>query len=401
MRQMRGEAEKRRAAMTRGALAVLGCGALPILGVGCAEGGVTGLGETFDPAATVALLESVSGAAEENVSAVHASLGGAVLTEAAAPEASAARRSGGQLLGRAVRGSAVEGRADAPTFGSVVRAPVLSLHASRATGSADALGALVPDTLKGRTFGLEGGIGGYHVVPEATDAPADGVRFRTYELDPVTARPRRIPLNREGHLDIREGTPGAFPRLELQGVRRDGRTDLDLYLEGTVSFGETEVTSDLESAGTILGDDDAVEFSLSERVAFTDGFNRLEIVFSRQIAVPAKDRSVALEWQGIAAAGDQGVTSSLSFVLTIVDGSHTALVDVTATDTSVTGSVLYDGATAAVISGDPFAPTLSRPDGSPFSATEHDAVLDLLDGPDAALEFGDEMLSALAVLFET
>lgn len=400
MRQMRGEVEKGRAVMTRGALAVLGCGALPLLAAGCSEGGITGLGETFDPAATVALLENVSGAAEENVSAVHASLAGGVLAQAAASEASAARRPGGSLLGRVVRGSAVEGRADAPTFGSVVRAPVLSLHASRATASADALVALVPDTLKGRTFGLEGGIGGYHVMPEATGAPADGVRFRTYELDPVTARPRRIPLNREGHLDIREAT-GTLPRLELRGVRRDGRTDLDLYLEGTVSFGETELTSGLESAGTILRDDDEVEFSLSERIAFTDGFNRLEIVFSRQIAVPAKGRSVALEWQGIAAAGDAGVTSSLSFVLTTVDGSHTALVDVTATDTSVTGTVLYDGATAAVISGDPFFPTLSRPDGSPFSATEHDAVLDLVEGPDAALAFGDEMLSALAVLFES
>lgn len=385
----------------RGVPHLLAIGTLGLLGVGCQEGGgVVGLGDAFDPAATAALVESLSEADRENVSGVHVSLAGGVLAEAVGP-ASASATSASGLLERVVRGSAVEGRAEAPTFATAVRAPALSLLAPRASVSGAGRASLMPDTLMGRTFGLEGGIGGYRVIADATDAPGDGVRFRTYELDPVTGRPRRVPLNREGHLDVRETAPGTLPRLELNGVAKDGRTELDLYLEGGVSASESELVSDFVSAGSILADDDPVEFSLDERVAFTDGFSRLEITFSRRIEMPGKGRSVGLEWQGVAAADGGEVTSDVSFALTVVDGGHSARVDLVATAASVNGTVTYDGVPAAVVSGDPLDPTISRPDGSPFSADETDAVLRLIEGPDVVLEFGGEMLSALAVLFES
>lgn len=384
--------------------ALLAAGALLVAFSACRNGGeVVGLGETFDPAAAVGVLEDVSAAGDENVAAAHVSLAAGVIAEATAPDepgASAARRPDGLRVDRAVRGPAGEGRADAPTFASVVRVPLLSPPLAARVEAAAGAGErtpVLPDTLKGKTLALLT-IGGYAPLVDRTDAPSDGVRFLTYALDPVTARPKRVPPQQVGHLDIREPPSGGSPRLVLHGVR-GGTTELDLFLEGTVSFSEAGFTSDFTSAGSLLDDRRPVEFSLAEQVSLVDGFNRLEISLRRRIEVPSTGRSVELDWLGAATAGEDG-TVSVDFTLSIVDGDHSAVLEVTATEATVVGALAYDGRAAAVVSGDPAEPAFSRPDGSPFSTVELDALLELLEGTDTVLGFGDRMLSPLTVLFE-
>lgn len=393
--------------------ALLGAGALLFAATGCRDGGgITGLGETFDPAATVRLLEDVTAAGEENTAAAHVSLAATVLAPADEPEVALGSRAPGGLVERMVRGSAgADGEGDGPpggaggvrlSLGSLgIGGPGAPIGRLEAAAAAARRASPIPDTLEGTTFALQG-IGGYQPVAGETDAPSDGVRFLTYELDPLTRRPKRVPLGRVGHLDIRDIPSGVLPRLELHGVRGTGSgatTELDTFLEGLVSFSDTELSSDLSSAGSLLDGKRRVEFALDERIALTEGFGRLEIALSRRIDIPAAGRSVALEWEGIATAGEGGA-ASVTFTLRIADGDHAAVLDVTATDVFVEGTLLYDGQTVAVLSGVPFDPTFSRPDGSPFPAAELDALRELLEGTDEVLLFGDEMFSSLAILLQ-
>lgn len=377
--------------------AFLGAAALLVGGASCSDDSIAGLGDTFDPEAALAVVENLAAADEENVSAAHVPLAADVLIEAASAEAAIGSRHE-ERLKRLVRGFAGESRADAPTLASVMRAPGLSLSIARAearrAATAGGAGNLMPEEFLGATFGFRDS-GGYTRLPEREGAPADGVRFLTYELDPVTRRPRRIPLEERGRLDISEVPSAGFPRLELRGGRGRGSNDtpeLDLFLEGSFSLTETEFSSEFVGGGEILDGKRRVQFAVDERLALTD---RLEISLGRRIEVPDIERLVLVEWEGIVTAESATVTLRLD----LSDNGHALTLEVLFTDITASGSVVFDGQTVALIGGNPFQPDFTRPDGGFFSDPEEEALMGLLIGSDEVLVFGDQMFASLVGLF--
>ena len=119
--------------------------------------------------------------------------------------------------------------------------------------------AAIPAEFLGKTFIYSGGS---YVVSAQTGAPANGVRFRLYAIDPVTLLPA-VPLNQTGYVDLIDLSSGATSaarvivvsgtttyldyrvsatapasdgRVTVLGFITDGATELTFNLRATLTF---------------------------------------------------------------------------------------------------------------------------------------------------------------------
>jgi len=349
--------------------------------VGCSSDSVTGLGESFDARASAAIVETAVSSEWVNLSSGHASM--IVLAVKNAPAASIIPGLDEDRLGalRNRDGNSIAGR-----IKSSVTAPSLSV-----TGR----NGILPDQVLGKTFTLAGQTaGGYGLLEDSEGAPEDGARFLMYELDPVTGRPRLIPPSRAGQLDLREPVPNAG--LEVYATDKSGDVLSDLTLARTVIDDGSNYSSTLTSSGALVKGS-RFEFSMIDHVAFSNGFNRVDFQFDRDIQSQERDIHVTYETDGYITSSetDQG---QVHLVMTLRSGGHTVVLDAVDDGVVVIGDVTYDGVAVVNISGDPFEPTFTRPDGSFLAEGELNDMWEFWHSFDLVLYFGDALVIPLSTL---
>jgi hypothetical protein len=199
-----------------------------------------------------------------------------------------------------------------------------------AAGGLSASSAAIPPEFLGKTFVYSGGS---YVVSAQTGAPANGVRFILYAIDPVTLLPAE-PLNPTGHVDLVDlssGTTSAARVIVVSGTTT--------YLDYRVSATSTVSSGRVTVLGFITDGATEATFNLSAALTYDAG---LTLTYS--FNVPQRDLAIALT---MSASGTTPETSTIGVTLDM-RGQNGWI--------RLTGQFTVDGTTLNVaINGAPFA----------------------------------------------
>ena len=231
---------------------------------------------------------------------------------------------------------------------------------------------LLPDEFLGRTYDRAGG--DYRHNVDRTDAPADGVRFILYEVDPITGDPGDTEV---GYVDIiDESTATAYVArvvVVTGGVEHINYTVSAVI--GTQSVGFT--VSGFISDGT-----DQVDVDLS--MTFVDAAPVSTATVQHVIAVPT--RGFEVDATAVFEFNSETLLGSLDVDATFMQGAHTvtvsALIEFGEGDNpseSGTVDISVDGQLFAVVTVNGDTVTVQNAAGGQLSAVEAEAVHDIFD----------------------
>jgi len=338
-------------------------------------GDSTGPGGTFDPEATRQDVEAVTSAIDADQ--ILAGLG---------------------LIGNSLGNQLGSPSIIAPSASLAPTVDHLRKFALAGGGSA---GPIFPSNLLGTTFVYDDQVGDY-VPSTLSGAPAGGVRFMYYAMNPVTEQPV-LPLVELGYVDLTDESGAASTRLQVDLFDTSGSAPahlVDYFIDGSFTLNGTTLSVTLVADGFISDGTDQLVFALSESGSFTEGANTFIVSANHNLAVPSQDVSINLNGAATLPIDDGGALTA-DFAVAISDGANTALLTMTLTDTSVDGSIAYNGTVVIVFSGNEDSLTFSRPDGTELSAEEIDALEEIGDVADELFEFAEHILEPLGEIFGT
>lgn len=360
-------------------------GALVLL-AGCGDLG-TGPGQAFDArqaadrAGTIATAAASNPDVAASLDLISASLGGSPVLSSAA----------GFFLGGALR----------PTLDTAaVRAAVRG--AARGLGDGDGAVAsapqpraslLIPDTLMGATFTWSADAGAYEIDPSRTDAPANGVRFIYYAVDPAAGRPA-TPLEELGRIDLTdESASSGDLTLGVRVVDTHGTGDVTLAgytFGGSIAVAEDTRLSAAAEGFFSDGTDHRLDFALTQLVQVPAGSSTATGAVRYQLSSGGVD--LALDAKGSFDL-DTGAAGTQSLSLTVSSGPDTVTVDLTAAaDGSLAGRVDYLGFPVILVGGTVDRPTFTGRDGSTLSSDQVEALRELLGAVDSISGFARTIL---------
>jgi hypothetical protein len=235
--------------------------------------------------------------------------------------------------------------------------------------------AIFPADLLGATFVWSGQ--SYAEDPNATGAPANGIRVILYTVDPITRRPVQ-PLDDRGYVDITDESTASVDALHLVVTWEDVT-----YLDYVASAVTTTSSLTLSAEGFVSNGTEQVDFDLT--------FTLTETSVSVDYLLTHDTGSVQLTGSITATAID--------VVLTVDDGDNTVALDVTITESTVTGTIEYNGDVAVEIGGTPEVPTWTRPDGTPLTEQELAALVAFGELIDDVIGHFDDLLGPALVAF--
>lgn len=237
--------------------------------------------------------------------------------------------------------------------------------------------ALLPESAWGKTYVWN--MGQQQYVEGAGDAPANGVRFVLYAVDPFTGRPAS-PLNEVGYADFIDASTASVPGLRVLVVGT---------ASGNVTYADYTITATSSSTS----------FTAQANGYVTDGTHRLD--FTNQIGATTSqvtmDYQLSLDQNAVtarlqAALTGGNPTSTLVTTLRVTRGSEVVELRGTVTVTAgaddapsiaVNVTVTVNGGTFATItqSGGNSSLTYTGP-GRELKQDERAAVQALLDASD-------------------
>lgn len=272
-----------------------------------------------------------------------------------------------QALGGA--GGVVSARVDAPLLSRGLQR--LTLHALAVTdrGPSAHLAGVIPEEYWGITFVLENG---EYVASERTGAPATGVRFILYAINPVTKEP--IEDVEVGWVDLVDESDGVANSLRIIVVS-DDVTHVDYAVSCGFVVGGIEVSGN----GFITDGETRANLDLSLVFSQSDG-----ISFDFLVDVPSKNLELDLAMTGLTPEGDQDDTFTATY--RVKRGSNEILFELTADQGELSGTVTFNGALAAVISGTLEDPVVTDAEGNELGPEGRQALHDLLYGVGRAIE---------------
>lgn len=227
-----------------------------------------------------------------------------------------------------------------------------ALMPTAANKSFSASSAAIPSEIAGKTYEYSGGT---YVPTDRTGAPANGVRFLLYAVDPVTFAPVE-PLVETGHVDITDLSGTSTQAARVQVV--SGSTT---YLDYTVVANSATVTV----TGFVTDGNHQANLSLR---ATLNSAGTLTLVYG--LDVPQRDVSIDLNLT----ASDLGVEGgTIDLILSMSGPNGTVTMSGQFTSTGATLTVRTGGRVFATITATGGAePVITGADGLPI--TDEDAA---------------------------
>ncbi len=229
----------------------------------------------------------------------------------------------------------------------------------------------IPVGLLGKTFrwNEQATPPGYEIDPDATDAPANGVRFILYAVDPILQQPIN-PLNEIGYLDIVDTS--SFPTISISMTAHiTGRGDLlDVAVTGT--FGQTSFT--LNTNGFVSNGQQQLDFGLS--VSGTTQDVNFDFTFSFATF------SARLQFEGQVVEDNLG-SGSMTVTFTDTSNRGNVVFSISVDSQGVIGQgsgVTMNGDPVAIITGTVDDPQITNADGDPLTPAELQALGELFHG---------------------
>ncbi len=227
-------------------------------------------------------------------------------------------------------------------------------------GSSGASLMAIPVGLLGKTLVYNVNNGKYEIDPARTDAPANGVRFAMYAVDPLLGQPVE-PLNEIGYFDIIDTSD--FPTVSVSLIAVVG-TETLLSYSVTGTFSET-ASSSINVTGFISDGINQLDFTIALTGDDTSGSITIDLSFA--------DATVHIQLSDTVDGGDSGR-------IVITQGGNSVVFEVSEdAQGNVTGTISFNGTVVAQMSGTFEAQVFTNAEGGDLTAAEIEGIGDMFD----------------------
>lgn len=283
---------------------------------------------------------------------------------------------------------------------AVVMSPATALlHPATARGYAASVARLLPHTghrlsasvvaipsaALGVTFAWDADNDVY-VASDVPGAPANGVRFLLYAVNPVTRQPAE-PLDELGYVDVTDVSSGAVLGTRVVVVAEDVT-----YLDYTVSGSGTSSSGTITISGLASNGTTRANYTLQTSIAQTS--NGMLLTLDYTLKIPSRGFTVnyTATFGNIA---PQQVAVTLDFSVSGRNGAVT--VSGTYGASGGTFTVKVNGSIfATVVLGTSGDPVITGASGEPLTPTEEAALQSVLDFYDGSLSVFDNLLAPVS-----
>jgi hypothetical protein len=234
--------------------------------------------------------------------------------------------------------------------------------------------AAIPAELAGKTYVWDEANDVY-VVSDLTGAPANGVRFILYAIDPVLFRPVE-PVVETGYVDVIDQSTSSLVDVRVRVVQANV-TYLDYRVVASATTSGGIVTID----GFAFNGATRANFTLKNTVTENSGV----VVLSLDYELDVPSRNLAIDWNAtFGNISDTAVAVTLDLAISGPNG-----------DVRLVGTYSADGGTFTVkVNGDNFAtitltasdPVITGATGEPLTPDEEQAVESVLGAYEGSLD---------------
>ena len=320
---------------------------------------------TFDPQGTSADMAAAQGAFASQQTSSFAAVGAEISTV---------------LNGSPVVASSAALALSRPSASSVRYARQLTGLLARPGRGIQASVAAIPSGVLGTTFVWDE-TNDVYLASSLTGAPASGVRFLLYAIDPVTFRPVE-PVVEVGYVDVIDQSTATLTDIRVKVVSGNVvYLDYDVAVTSSASSGVVTISGFASNGST------QANFDLTNTITQ----NAVGLVLSLDYHLDVPSRDLSLNWTAtFANISDTQVAVTLDLGISGPNG-----------DVRLVGTYGASGGTFTVkVNGDPFAtvtlegstPVITGPDGEPLTPDEEQTLETILDYYDQSLNAFTELL---------
>jgi hypothetical protein len=238
---------------------------------------------------------------------------------------------------------------------------------------------LISDRHLGKTLVYDATKDTYVVSPTRPGAPANGVRFITYETD---ASGKPILSKETGHADLLDegATTGEAIVLRLVVVHK-GATHLDYRTRLTIAGETGSITVD----GFVSDGAARLDFTVAVSARTSGVKTLLDADFDLQ--VKAREFRILGKVRGI-----DEVTGDGTVGLTVRHGASSVAVDLVGSNGTINGTFTVNGKLLSTATGDAKTPTLKGPTGAPLTGGELLMVKHIVDMSDSVFDLVEDLV---------
>jgi hypothetical protein len=244
----------------------------------------------------------------------------------------------------------------------------------------------IPTAVAGKTFIYDVSTSTY-IASDLSGAPANGVRFLLYAVDPVTYLPAD-PLNETGYVDITDLSSGTTQAARIQVV--SGSTT---YIDYTVSSSSGATSGRVTVLGYVTdGIGHTANINLRSTITVSAG-----LTLTYNLTMP--DREVAINLT-VSVSDVTLPDSPINVNLTMRGPNGTITMTGQFAETSGTINVRINGDAFATITTDGTTTTIARTDGTPMSDEDYVALNGVFQVQSSAFTSFDQMLAPVGAFFD-
>ena len=242
----------------------------------------------------------------------------------------------------------------------------------------------LPPEVLGTTFIFDPGSNTY-VPSDRTGAPANGVRFIVYAIDPITGAP--IVGTEVGHADLIDTSAGNQLTAGLRLIVVGGGTT---YLDYAFSASGGPNSVNLQVDGFVSDGLTRLNFGIDASVAMVEEELSIDMDFS--FSIPSRQFSVTASLDG--QSGSSGSLGEIT--LTIMSAGAKVRFDITEDVSTVNATVYVNNRIFATVTGDPSNPTVLGAGGNELTTEEAAALANLLQVAEGAFEFFSSVMAPVS-----
>jgi len=244
---------------------------------------------------------------------------------------------------------------------------------------------LIPEQYRGRTYIYVPGEG-YAYDETRTDAPATGVRFAIYAVDPITGDPVE-PLNEIGHADLIDESTDVVAsvrlRVESQSVE---------YMNYAVTASGPPTSPTVVIDGFATDGTQRADFRLEHALEAT--FAGVDVDVDYEISVDDFSIRAQLHW------ATDGESSTLDIDMEFHARGNMVEVDGQVTDEAGSLTVSGNGTTFATINLTPTSIEVVNGDGEPLTADERETLEEIWEVVEDVFDAFEDLFDPVEFLFD-
>lgn len=273
----------------------------------------------------------------------------------------------------------VEGATDARSFAGAWTKLVASMDPVAANAP------IISETHRGKTFVYDPDIDDY-ALSERSGAPANGVRFITYETDGAG---KPIVENETGYFDLLDEGDSSAQDIALRLLVVEGSSTI---LDYATTLDENGPNGTITVDGFLTDGKDRLDFDIDVTGSDQPTSKKLDVTFEMRV----DNRSFSIN--GSVSGIDEGASDMGDVDISVKHGAESLRVDVQGTETSIDGTFYLNGDVFATVSGNPDNPTFLGAGGGDLTQAEVLVLHRIVDVVEDVFDFFEDLMDPIGDL---